>query len=157
MPTRNPAGLLGVALGLLCATPAALWLVFLGLRIVRQRRLRNRMRAARGVVVGHEVLRDTEGDLYRPRVRFTTETNLAVEFVSGLATMRKDALGSAVTVLYDPEQPAGAQIDRWMEQWLLPTIGLAIGVFALMSGLLYLGVSLAVWYFNIPTPAADPS
>jgi hypothetical protein len=73
---------------------------------------------------------------YRPRVEFRTRDGSRHEFVSRASTnSRIYEEGEEVTVLFDPENPANANIDSFFERFLGPFfVGLLGSIFALAGG-----------------------
>jgi hypothetical protein len=74
---------------------------------------------------------------YRPEIRFETPSGETVEFISGIA-MRPAPyeLGERVEVIYDPQNPHQAQINRFVNLWFYTLMLLFFGLFTLGMGLL---------------------
>jgi len=76
------------------------------------------------------------GTLYKPVFRFTDRDDKEHTVTGGVASSPPSyRRGEAVTVLYRPENPEGAQIDSFMESWFLPLIFGSLGsVFTAIAG-----------------------
>lgn len=72
---------------------------------------------------------------YHPRVRFRTRTGQDMEFVSNTGSMPAAyRQNEAVTIVYDPEDPAHASINGFWSLWLGTVIATGLGiVFALVG------------------------
>lgn len=71
---------------------------------------------------------------YTPEISFTTPAGAVIHFVSLVAEDSPQLqAGQSVTVRYWVDNPARAQIDRFVDQWLAP---LLCGVLAIALGLL---------------------
>ncbi len=108
---------------------------------VRERLRFSRWTATTGVVVGHRV-RQTRRDgrlrtQYHPLVRFVVAGRELV-FESSLSTSEKRyEEGSAVTMLYDPNDPESACIDDVREKYTLAMFLGAMGtIFTAVGGYL---------------------
>ena len=77
---------------------------------------------AQGEIIALQSRRDTEGNLlYTPKVRFTPEGRRAYDFTSQVSSSHPGyGVGDRVTVLYDPNAPDHAQIDRGFWNHVLP-------------------------------------
>jgi hypothetical protein len=123
-----------------------------GLLALRQRRRLRQAEHADGTVVelirqraeGEGILSRTEEGkamrpkyLFRLRVRFRTSGGQIVVFAPSLA-MRPEPyqVGQHVAVLYDPDHPEKAQIDRFPYLWFNATVLAFFGVLCLGLGLL---------------------
>jgi hypothetical protein len=74
---------------------------------------------------------------YRPAIRFETPSGESIEFISGIA-MRPAPyeVGERVEVIYDPQNPRQAQINRFVNLWFYTLLLLFFGLFTLGMGLL---------------------
>lgn len=80
--------------------------------------------------------------LYQPVVRFKTETGRSMKFMVSIASRPKPyQVGEQVKVIYDPDNPQKAQINRFLYLWFNVLMLLFFGVFTLAMGLL--GVMMA--------------
>lgn len=129
-----------------------------GLLFLRQRSRLRRAVHADGTVVelirlraeGESILSRTEEGkvkrpkyLFRPRVRFRTSDGQIIVFTPSLALRPEPyQVGQHVDVLYDPDHPQMAQIDRFLFVWFYVMILVFFGVFCLGLGLL--GTAMAV-------------
>lgn len=75
--------------------------------------------------------------LYRPVVEFATPRGRRVRFVGGVA-MRPAPyrIGARVPVLYDPDNPQRAQINRFVYLWFYMLMLMGFGTFFMAMGLL---------------------
>jgi hypothetical protein len=74
---------------------------------------------------------------YRPVIRFETETGRSVKFAARVASRPIPyQVGDQVSVIYDPNKPQKAQINRALYLWFHVIMLLFFGVFALAMGLL---------------------
>ena len=87
--------------------------------------------AAQGRITALQSHRDSEGTLlYTPRVRFTPEGRRDYEFNDRISSSHPGRkVGDAVPVLYDPGDPAHAQIDRGVWNYFLPAALAVLGLF----------------------------
>jgi hypothetical protein len=70
-------------------------------------------------------------------VRFKTETGDIVTFHGQMAyTAPRYPVGSDIAVVYRPGAPVQARIARFVDNWLGPTIALAVGLVSLVAGFL---------------------
>jgi hypothetical protein len=77
-----------------------------------------------GIVVRLEESDSAEGGccVYSPVIEFTVEGQ-TYSFEGDTASYPPDyAVGEEVSVLYDPNDPDTAQINKWIERWLFPII-----------------------------------
>ena len=98
--------------------------------------------AAQGRIIALQSHRDSEGTLlYTPRVRFTPEGRRDYEFSDRISSSHPGRkVGDAVPVLYDPGDPAHAQIDRGVWNHFLPAAMAFLGLLiALVSAAGMLG------------------
>jgi hypothetical protein len=86
-----------------------------------------------GNVVGMEERYDSDGSMYAPIIRFTTIEGEVVEFTS--STWSRPAAygpGDTVEVLYQPDDPNGAEVDSAFERYgasaILGLVGLLLAV-----------------------------
>jgi hypothetical protein len=89
---------------------------------------------------------------FRPAVRFEAADGTPVEFVSSIGTTEGSApaVGTSVEVLYLPENPEDAKINRFMSMWMAPMILILVGGF-----LVAIGVGL--WFLGGVAPKAIQS
>jgi hypothetical protein len=78
--------------------------------------LRNRSRLRRwhravGEIIGWRTVYANKGALYVSEVRFSTPDGRAITFVSRPGRTTPPVLASTVSVLYDPKDPARAQLN----------------------------------------------
>jgi len=80
--------------------------------------------------------------LYRPVVRFKTETGRTIRFVASVASRPMPyQVGEQVAVIYNPDNPQEAQINRFLYLWFYVVMLIFFGVFTLAMGLLGLMMS----------------
>ena len=80
--------------------------------------------------------------LYRPVVRFKTQTGHTVEFIANLALRPAPfSIGERVEVVYHPENPGQAQINSFLYLWFNTLILAGFGIFTVAMG--YLGLLLS--------------
>ena len=72
---------------------------------------------------------------YSPKVSFRTATGESVEFVSEVSSYPPPVVGSIVPVLYDPNDPKEAELDRFMSKYLLVVV-------AFFGGIVMVGIYL---------------
>jgi hypothetical protein len=76
--------------------------------------------------------------LYRPLVRFRTQDGRTIKFSPSIATRPAPyQVGDRVSILYEPDRPNQAQINRFVYLWFFPMMFIAFGVFTLGMGLLF--------------------
>ncbi|MCC7117645.1 MAG: DUF3592 domain-containing protein [Anaerolineales bacterium] len=78
-----------------------------------------------GTVIGLEESSSADNGccVYSPVVEFKTTDQKTYSFESGNASYPPAyEVGETVPVLYDPQNPNTAQIDKWTERWLMPII-----------------------------------
>jgi hypothetical protein len=130
----------GRSWGLLLMAVAVV-LVLVAARLVA--RTLRRMRAggrARGVVVGNEKTFASSGQgqpYFRRTVRFAANDGRSHTFTSPVGRGRPWVEGAKVDVIYDPADPADAEIAGFATNWLIP---LALAVFAAVSLMVGLGL-----------------
>lgn len=89
------------------------------------------------VATGEVVSLDQNRDGAKPIVRFTDRQGREVEFQSSVRSKPPShELGERVQVLYDPAEPAEAELDGFISLWLGPLIvgGLGTAFFAIGAG-----------------------
>jgi hypothetical protein len=103
----------------------------------------------RSSVTGEYVRSRTESGIktenkysYRPLIRFKTHTGRTINFIPG-AAMRPPPynVGECVEVLYDPDDPQQAQINRFTYLWFNVLVLVFFGMFMIGMGLI--GIVLA--------------
>ncbi|MBV7265894.1 DUF3592 domain-containing protein [Erythrobacter ani] len=107
-----PEALFGIGAAALFAV--ALWLADRNVRLAYGKTVRGR-------ITGYRVIRDDEApDSYGAIFRFTPDGSAAEIEVHSQNEFRSEAgpLGEAVTVRYDPANPARAEIASPVRQWL---------------------------------------
>jgi Protein of unknown function (DUF3592) len=84
---------------------------------------------ATGTVVDLSRRSDSDGTVsYYPVVRFVTANGEAIEFVSSTGSSpASESPGDRVEVLYDPDDPKGAQLSGILHVWLPPIVLAIIG------------------------------
>ncbi len=115
--------------------------------LVRQRRLRAESVSTSGVVLSLQkrVFNPGSGGVYCPTVEFTTPSGERISFESSFGTMpASHQVGQAVKVLYDPSQPATAEIDSGLSRWLAPGCFLAFALGACFFSAMFLGLFLVL-------------
>lgn len=74
--------------------------------------------------------------LYRPVISFKTESGRTVKFAASVSSRPKPfQIGDQVEVIYEPDQPKKAQINRFVYLWFNVLMLLFFGFFALGMGL----------------------
>jgi hypothetical protein len=91
---------------------------------------------AAGTIVDLRVSDSGDGPTYTPVVEFKTSEGRTVRF-EGISTNPPPERGISTRVLYRPEYPEDARIDRFIDRWLFPSVftplglgGIGIGLFA---------------------------
>ncbi len=116
--------------------------------LVKQRRQRAASIPATGVVTGLQkrVINPGSAGVYCPTVEFTAASGQRVSFESAFGSMpASHQVGQAVKVLYDPANPAAAEVDSGLSRWLAPTCFLAFALAACFFSILFL-----VLFFVMP-------
>jgi hypothetical protein len=93
--------------------------------------------AAPGIVVDLEPTQGSKGGtMYKPVFKFTDRDDRVRRITGNIASSPPSYhRGEAVTVLYQPQNPEGAQIDSFMDAWFLPLIFGSLGtVFTGVAG-----------------------
>lgn len=81
-----------------------------------------------GVLLDYEVSSGEDGDVYCPVVQFTTAQGQEIIYHSNTGSnMQPWAIGSAVKMRYDSQNPSRARIDSWFGLWFLTLILGALG------------------------------
>jgi Protein of unknown function (DUF3592) len=99
---------------------------------------------AEGTVIEVVRARDTGGKImYRPLVEFRTPGGERQEFASDVSASTPGyGRGERVQVLFDPDNPADAKIDSFMERFFIPLIFSLLGsIFTIVGG----GILFTVW------------
>jgi hypothetical protein len=75
--------------------------------------------------------------LYRPLVRFRTQDGRTIKFTPSIA-MRPAPyqVGDRISVLYEPDRPNQAQINRFVYLWFYVIMFISFGCFTMGMGLL---------------------
>ena len=86
--------------------------------------------AAPGIVVELVPTQGSKGGTtYKPVFQFNDRNDKVHTVTSSVASSPPSYhRGEAITVLYHPENPEGAQIDSFMESWLLPLVFGSLGI-----------------------------
>lgn len=76
--------------------------------------------------------------LYRPLVRFRTRDGRTIRFTPSI-TMRPAPyqVGDRISILYEPDQPKRAQINRFVYLWFYSIMFITFGFFTMGMGLLF--------------------
>jgi hypothetical protein len=76
--------------------------------------------------------------LYRPLIRFRTRDGRTIRFTPSIA-MRPTPyqIGDRISVLYEPDRPSQAQINRFIYLWFYSIMFIAFGFFTLGMGSLF--------------------
>ncbi len=76
--------------------------------------------------------------LYRPLIRFRTKDGRTIRFTPSIA-MRPAPyqVGDRVSILYEPEHPKQAQINRFLYLWFYTLMLIFFGFFTMGMGLLF--------------------
>ncbi len=76
--------------------------------------------------------------LYRPLVRFRTQDGRTIKFSPSIA-MRPAPyqVGDRISILYEPDHPKQAQINRFVYLWFYSIMLIAFGFFTMGMGLLF--------------------
>jgi hypothetical protein len=110
---------------------------------LRQRRESASAAQAQGVVVELARKAGQRGYLYYPVVEFTTAAGQKVSFESTVGRMPAGyAVGAAVKVSYDPQNPQKADIDSALTRWFVPGCMAAMGAGFALLGLCLSGMFL---------------
>jgi hypothetical protein len=86
-----------------------------------------------GTVLELEASDSAEGGccVYSPVIEFTTANDQTYTFEGDTASDPPAyKVGEEVSVIYDPNDPETAQINKWTERWLMPIILIPAMVFA---------------------------
>lgn len=85
-----------------------------------------------GTVIAMEENEDSEGSCctYSPIVEFQANGQSYTFESNNASDPPAYKVGQSVPVLYDPADPANAQINRWSERWLMPIILIPAMIFA---------------------------
>ncbi|MEK6256175.1 MAG: DUF3592 domain-containing protein [Chloroflexota bacterium] len=94
--------------------------------------------SADGTVVQVDSVQKSDGDiLYHPVIEFTTVGGEDIEYrVSSGSNPPAFKVGEQVEVLYNPDFPADAHVNSFLDLWLFSTILLVFGGFFLLAGVL---------------------
>lgn len=86
---------------------------------------------AAGTVREVRVEENADGPNFYPVVEFTTQAGRIVRF-EGTSTTPVLALGTAVSVLYNPAKPEEARINSFVQRWLFAAILIPTGLFMVL-------------------------
>ncbi|MBU0482747.1 MAG: DUF3592 domain-containing protein [Proteobacteria bacterium] len=86
--------------------------------------------------VGRDVRTSREVTTYTPVVEFHTETGTAVRFTASTGGKHKPIIetGATVEVIYNPDDPANAQLTAFSQFWLGPVVLVGAGLLFLVMG-----------------------
>lgn len=125
--------------------PIGLVLVAVALYFIQaDRKLAQAGGRAEGTVIEIVHARGTSGKIvYRPLVEFRTPGRERQEFANDVSSSLPGyGRGERVQVLFDPDNPADAKIDSFMERFFIPSIfGLVGSIFTIVGG----GNLFTVW------------
>lgn len=87
---------------------------------------------ATGTVITLEESSDSDGSCcaYSPVIEFQANGQSYTFESNNASNPPAYKVGQSVPVLYDPADPANAQINRWSERWLMPIILIPAMIFA---------------------------
>ncbi|MDW8396255.1 MAG: DUF3592 domain-containing protein [Anaerolineae bacterium] len=119
---------------------AILGLIFIAIGLfVRQQTLDQLSRSVltEAVVVELVPTRGSEGNtLYAPRFRFTLENGETVYAESATSTNPPaHRVGDVVRIYYERDNPLNVKVDSFADLWLFPTLFIAFGGIAALSGI----------------------
>lgn len=81
---------------------------------------------------------------YYPVIKFTAQNGEPTTFESNVGSNSPAyTQGQQVEVLYNPEQPKSAQINSWVELWIISVVFGGVGPLLLLGGLISL-------YYSFP-------
>lgn len=73
--------------------------------------------------------------LYRPQIRFRTESGRTIDFVARVASRpARYKIGERVSILYNPHQPAEARLNHFVEIWFVTLMLIFFGLFTIGMG-----------------------
>lgn len=106
------------------------------LKIFNRRRQAAQSRQTMGVVKSLIEREGDEGSLWHPQVEFQTAEGARAHFVSELGTQRAFySVGQQVKIIYNPRNPAQAEINSFWALYFVPVIFLFIGgIFTIVGG-----------------------
>jgi hypothetical protein len=103
-----------------------------------------------GTVIDLSRQTDSDGTVtFNPIVRFTTADGRTVQFVSSSSSSSPPDLGDTVDVLYDPDDPRGAQLSGFFDLWLFPLVFGGVGIAFTAVGLFAPGFGLLAGCFGL--------
>jgi hypothetical protein len=95
----------------------------------RQKRIIAQSENAFGVVTNLTQKRRRKGFIYCPQIQFQTKSNSIIDFQSDFGTNpASHKIGQQVKVLYNPFNPAQAQIKSFLSLWLITLVSLLMGL-----------------------------
>lgn len=120
----------------LCSAPIAAWFYFSTARFLEV------AIETEGVVIEIDKSENSDGrTMYRPVFAFTADNGRNYEVPSSVSSGRPShGIGDKVSILYDPEQPAEAELDSTWRLWLGAVIAGFLSAGALVTGLFFLVV-----------------
>lgn len=74
---------------------------------------------------------------YAPRLSFVTEAGEKIEFLSSVAWSPPPRIGDRIPLIYDPVNPHGAKINRFVFRHIVEIALLVLGVSSLVGGLIW--------------------
>jgi hypothetical protein len=132
MASQSPRDLFSRLLAAVMALVGAVFLLSgLGLG-VREAWFGQHALPASGTVTEVRVSDSGEGPNYSPVVAFRTGTGEEVRF-EGISTSPPPQTGQTVPVLYHPDAPQAARIDRFVDRWLFPALFVLLGFLMLLG------------------------
>jgi hypothetical protein len=122
----------------------AVLLLAWGASLARRQWQRTRgWRMAEGIVVDQAVHALTPGNPYHfPIVEFVADNGRSCRFESSTGRyVHPIPVGTRVDVLYDPERPETALIDRFADRWFAAAGIAGLGLLALVIGLMFVALA----------------
>lgn len=96
-------------------------------------------RKAKGTIVRMMQYSDATGSRYDPVFQFTTADGRTMEVEDSLGSNPPQfRVGQSINVLYDPNNPGRARINKWMNLYFAPFLLSSIGLCFACSGSLFL-------------------
>ena len=75
--------------------------------------------------------------LYRPVIHFKAANGRTIKFMANFSSRPAPfQIGEQVEVIYDPNQPQKASINRFLYRWFAVMMCFSFGIFLLLMGLL---------------------
>lgn len=109
--------------------------------LFRTRSFIGKARETKGTITDMVYSSDSEGGGYTPVFRFRTLEGQEIEIRGSLRTNPPQfKVGQTIDVLYEPENPSGARIKKWLNLYFVP---LLLGFLGVVFGCVGVGVTLA--------------